>query len=122
MIEKNWAKKELSRIEMERKGTSDQYNTDKDPIDIHDVDNAVYLPHKFAAKDGQTWESYIEQLKIYIKFADEKNISTHINGPRNAWYTHRSSASCFMCEDVDLRHVMFHAMLMMSKQYPKQIF
>ncbi len=122
MIENNWLKKELRKIELTRQGMNDQYNTLEKPININDVDKQVYLPHKFAPKEGQTWESYVEQLKIYVKYADEKNIATHINGVRRAWYTHRSSPSCFMCEDVDLRHVMLSAMELMSKQSPKSIY
>ncbi len=122
MNENNWLKKELRSIELQRKNMLDQYNSIDEPKDISDIERKVYLPHKFAVTMGQTWESYIEQLKIYIKFADEKNIATHINGPRRAWYTHKSSPSCFMCEDVDLRHVMINAMEIMAKQYPKNIF
>ncbi len=122
MEENNWLKKELRRIELTRKAMNDNYSTLEKPIDLANVENKHYLPHKFAPQQGQTWESYVQQLKIYIKFATEKNASVHINGPRGSWYTHRSSPSCFMCEDVDLHHVMLHTMEMMSKQYPKQVF
>ncbi len=122
MSENNWLKKELRKIELTRQGMNDNYNTLDEKININDIDKQVYLPHKFAPKEGQTWESYVEQLKIYVKYADEKNIATHINGVRRAWYTHRSSPSCFMCEDVDLRHVMLSAMELMTKQSPKSIY
>ncbi len=122
MEENNWLKKELRKIELTRKQMNDQYNTLEESPHISDIDKQVYLPHKFAPVSGQTWQSYIEQLKIFVKFADEKNIATHINGPRRAWYTHKSSPSCFMCEDVDLRHVMLTAMELMAKQYPKSIY
>ncbi len=122
MEENNWLKKELRRIEQVRTQANDQYNTTDKPLDKNDIDRDVYLPHKFSAKQGQTWESYIQQLEIYVKFANEKNISTHINGPRNAWYTHRSSSSCFMCEDIDLRQVMLNAMKLMAKQHPSNVF
>ncbi len=116
-----WLEKQLNEIERVRKGNNDQYNA---PGDLHvsDIDNAIVLPHKFAPVEGQTWESYVEQLRIYVKFADEKNIATHVNGPRRAWYTHRSSPACFMCEDMDLRHVMLTAMAAMQKAHPEDIF
>ncbi len=101
---------------------NDNYSTLDPPVDMSNVEKKVYLPHKFAPIEGQTWSSYAEQLKIYVKFANEKNISYHINGPRRAWYTHRSSSSCFMCEDVDLEQVMLHTIEMMAKQYPKQLY
>ncbi len=122
MEENNWLKKELRRIELIRKGITDQYNTLEPDKHISDIENKVYSPHKFAPSQGQTWESYTEQLKIYVKFANEKNKATHINGVRRAWYTHRSSPSCFMCEDMDLQNVMLNAMQLMAKQHPKNLF
>ncbi len=123
MEENNWLKKELRRIEQTRKGMiEDQYNTLNEPLDIHDISQKVNKPHKFAPQEGQTWSSYVDQLAIYVKYAEEKNTSTHINGPRRAWYTHRSSSSCFMCEDVDLHHVMLATMRAMAKQYPSQVY
>ncbi len=101
---------------------NDNYNTMEKPLDRNDIDKKVYLPHKYAVKEGQTWQSYVEELKIHKKYVEEKNIATHINGPRGSWYTHRSSASCFMCEDIDFINVMYRAIEMMAKQYPKQVF
>ncbi len=118
----NWYKKELSNIEAVRNQTKDYHNTLDKPLDRADIDKKVYLPHKYAAKEGQTWQSYIEELKIHKKYVEEKNIATHINGPRGSWYTHRSSASCFMCEDIDFINVIYQAMVLMAKQYPKAIF
>ncbi len=121
--ENNWLKKELRRIELIRKQIpEDQYNTLDKPIDKADVMSQTARPHKFSPQDGQTWSSYVDQLAIYVKFAEEKNISTHINGPRRAWYTHRSSSSCFMCEDIDLHHVMLSVLRSMSESHPNSIF
>ncbi len=122
MEDNTWLKKELRRIELVRKHANDNYNTIEKPIDIADVDKRQYLPHKFAPIHGQTLESYITQLKIYIKFATEKNAQYHINGPRGPWYTHRSSSSCFMCEDVDLHHVLLHTLTTLGSKYPTFIF
>ncbi len=121
MKENNWLKKELREIERVRSNMNDNYSN---PTELHpsNMENKSYLPHKFAPSEGQTWESYVEQLAIYVKFAMEKNVATHINGVRRAWYTHRSSPSCFMCEDTDLHHVMLNAMQSMAKQYPKSVF
>ncbi len=115
-------KKELRKIELTRQGMNDNYNTLDASPHISDIKNEPYLPHKFAPKEGQTLQSYTEQLSIYIKFAQEKNIATHINGPRRAWYTHRSSPSCFMCEDTDLHQVMLSALRLIETKYPKLIF
>ncbi len=122
VTENNWVKKELRKIELTRQGMNDQYNTLDNQPHLSEIENKPYLPHKYAPKEGQTWTSYVEQLAIFIKYAEEKNIATHINGVRRAWYTHRSSPSCFMCEDTDLHHVMLNAIRMMAKQYPKAIF
>ncbi len=121
MTESHWYKRELAEIERVKNNANDQYSN---PTDYHisDISNKPYSPHKFAPSQGQTWESYVEQLAIYVKFAYEKNVATHINGVRRAWYTHRSSPSCFMCEDTDLHQVMLNAMKMMAKQYPKSVF
>ena len=122
MEESNQFKKELRKIQSARANLLDKYNTTENIPHHSDIANQPYRPHKFAPVEGQTWSSYAEQLAIYIKFAEEKNIATHINGPRRAWYTHRSSPSCFMCEDTDLHHVMLQAIQSMAKQYPKSIY
>ncbi len=122
MSENNWLKKELASIERQRKGLIDQYNTEEKPKNQHDFDNIIHADLRFAPKEHQTWESYIKELKIYVDFADKKNTGAHINGVRGAWYTHRQSSGCFMCEDVNLRHVMLSVLQIMAKQHPTNIF
>lgn len=120
----NWVKHELSRIEATRNNTQDQYNTLEQPIDPNNIQHNKHSSQglEFSPKQGETWESYSQRLKVYIEFADKKNYNTHVNGPRRAWFTHRSPLGCFMCEDVNLRHTMYDAILQMTKQNPKNIF
>ncbi len=118
----NWLKKELSQIERIRKNMDDQYNTIETPKHISDIQNEVKVDARFSPKAGQTWESYVNEMKIVQEFAQKKNESTHINGVRRAWYTHRSSSSCFMCEDSQLQKILLQAMRYMASQHPEQVF
>ncbi len=122
MTENNWLKKELRRIELVRKGMHDQYNSDDNPLDMNDVEKTLKINLQFAPHQGQTWQSYITELSIYKKYCEDKNIRTHVNGPKGAWYTHRNPAGCFACEDLNLINVMFKVLASMSEQYPDNKF
>ncbi len=122
MSENNWLNKELRKIELTRKGMIDQYNTMDNPLDPNDIKNILHADLKFTPTENQSWSSYLKELKIYVKFCSEKNIKTHINGPKGAWYTHRNPMGCFACEDINLMHVMFTTMELMVKQYPDTTF
>ncbi len=118
----NWLKKELSQIERIRKNMDDQYNTTESSKHMSDITNEPRTDNRFSPKAGQTWESYVNEMKIVQEFAQKKNESTHINGVRRAWYTHRSSSSCFMCEDSQLQKILLQAMRYMASQHPEQVF
>ncbi len=122
MTENAWLKKELRRIEVIRHGLNDQYNTLDNPIDPDDIKHILKTDLQFSHHEGQTWASYLNELRIYKKFCEEKNIKTHINGPKGAWYTHRNPMGCFACEDINLINTMFRALTIMVKQYPDNKF
>ncbi len=114
---------ELRKIELQRNNMSDQYNQSQnenmdriEKLQLSSMKNITPRKH-------QTWESYIIELKTHIDYADNKNEKVHIeNNGKAAWYTHRAPSGCFMCEDVNMRHVMFTIMQHMAKQYPNNIF
>ncbi len=118
----NWLKKELNQIERIRKGINDQYNTEEKPKHLADITKESRQDSRFSPKQGQTWESYVNEMKIVVDYASRKNTDTHINGVRRAWYTHRSSSSCFMCEDTQLQRILLQAMRYMASQHPEQVF
>ncbi len=120
--EDKWFKKELARVETIKKGLHDQYNSLDNPIDKYDVDKLIRNDHQYSPTCGQTWESYLGDLKIYAKFCYETNVRTHVNGPKGAWYTHRNPMGCFACEDLNLIYSIINAMEIMVKQYPKTLF
>ncbi len=118
----NWLKKELNQINRIRKGMEDQYNTTEESKHLGDIKSEPRTDERFSPKEGQTWEAYVNEMKIVVDYASRKNTDTHINGVRRAWYTHRSSSSCFMCEDTQLQRILLQAMRYMASQYPKQVF
>ena len=94
---------EINKIDRQRKGLRDQYNTLEKPYDENDIEAVVKCSLAFTPSKGQTLSSYLEALKIYYKICCEKNIKTHINGTKGAWYTHRNPMGCFACEDMNLK-------------------
>ncbi len=117
-----WFDKELDKLEKQQKGLHDQYNTLDNPIDVKKAERVLNSNLKYAPQLHQTWQQYVQELETHVKYADEKNTQSHINGTRGAWYTHRSPLGCFMCEDIALRHVMLQVLQLMAKQYPKTSF
>ncbi len=113
---------ELRKIEIQRKGLRDQYNTLDNPYDIDDIDKLIKKDIEYAPKSDQTWKSYASELNIYKKMCEKKNIQTHVNGPKGAWYTHRNPSGCFACDDLNLLNVMYDTILYMASKYPDESF
>ncbi len=122
MIENNWLKKEMRRLDLIQKQMNDQYNTLEKPLDPNDIKHIINADLEFAPKTGQTLKSYYEQLKVYVKFCSDKNIKTHVNGPKGAWYTHRNPMGCFACEDLNLMKTMEAVIALLASKYPDYIF
>ncbi len=121
MEDNNWLKKELKNIETVRKQMHDNYNTLEPPKDINDIKHILNADLDYTPKEGQTWESYIQELTTHVQYSSKKNAKAHINGPRGPWYTHKG-ATCFMCEDQNLIHAMLNVMRLMASSSPKNIF
>ncbi len=122
MEENKWYAKEIRRIQLAKDNLNDNYNTLDEPVDLHATQRILNANIQFGPKEGQKWLSYLEQLKIYVKFNQDRNERSHINGPKGPWYTHRSPAGCFMCEDTNLMSVMLQTMEIMVNQYPNTTF
>jgi len=114
--------KEIRKIEIQRRGLRDQYNTLDNPYDEHDIENILKSDLAYAPKKGQTLKSYVDELLIYHKLASKKNIQTHINGPKGAWYTHRNPAGCFACEDMNLMSVDLQVLQLVAAKFPNYTF
>ncbi len=118
-----WYESQLRKIELQRQGLLDKYNSTEEGVDLGRVEKKPISEHKCAPKVGQTWQDYANELITHVKYADDKNYQVHIeNMGRKSWWTHRSPAGCFMCEDVNLRHVMLTIIQAMALQYPKSVF
>ncbi len=114
--------REMRKLELQEKHLVSQYDNDEeklDPNNYKSVTNAniEYSPHKI-----ESWHEYSERVKIYVELAAKKNRLTHIDGPRKAWYTHRSPMGCFMCEDTNLIHMLSRVICEMAQQYPENHF
>lgn len=119
-----WIKDQKAKIENNFNLDRDRYNTLETPEDetlYHDILDADL---RIAPKGGQTWATFLTELKVHIQHAAKKNIKIHIiKGSRGkAWFTHTRGDGCFMCEDINLIHVMYSVMLLMAEQYPKNRF
>ncbi len=109
--------RQMRALERQEKDLTSQY-TDLEKIDVDDYKkvvnaNITYAPHK-----GETWVQYAERLHIYADLAAEKSRKTHIDGPRKAWYTHRSSLGCFMCEDMNFISLLCRVVTEMALLHP----
>ncbi len=113
---------EIRKIELQRKGMRDQYNTLDNPYDENDIKKIIHADLEYAPKPKQTLLSYTENLRIYYKLAAKKNIQTHINGPKGAWYTHRNPSGCFACEDMNLLSVMLQTLEYLAAKNPSLTF
>ncbi len=121
--EMNWQTKKLREIEMQKKDMSDQYNQQQNP-NMDRIEKLMQSSLKqISPRKHQTWLSYVTELKTHVDYADIKNERVHItNNGKASWYTHRIPSGCFMCEDVNMRHVMLTIMEYMANQYPNNIF
>ncbi len=113
---------EIRKIELQRKGMRDQYNTLDNPYDENDIEKIIHADLEYAPKPKQTLQSYAQNLRIYYKLAAKKNIQTHINGPKGAWYTHRNPSGCFACEDMNLLSVMLQTLEYLASKNPDLTF
>ncbi len=109
---------EIRKIDVQRKNMRDQYNTLDNPYDIDDIQKVTKSDLEYAPNEGETLNSYYNRAKIYVKLCEKKNIQTHINGPKGAWYTHRNPAGCFACEDINLLNVILRTLEIIAEKYP----
>ncbi len=116
-----WYLKELRKMERQRADLNDKYSTLEKITNVNDMEHLINSSLKYAPRHGQTWQSYATELATHIKYADEKNTKTHVEG-KTQWYTHRSPLGCFMCEDMAMRHVMHRVIIDMANKYPKEVY
>lgn len=93
----------MEKLEREQRGLHDQYNTLTEKEDLNDYRRLINTPNQqdYALRTGETLEKWATRLQEHVEFANKKNYKIHvIIGTRgHAWYTHKSSNGCFMCED-----------------------
>ncbi len=113
--------RQMRKLERQEADLTSQYTNELTitPDDYKKVINAniTYAPHK-----GETWSNFAVRIKIYAGLASEKSRKTHIDGPRKAWYTHRSSLGCFMCEDMNLISLMSRVIDEMASKSPNNTY
>ncbi len=114
--------KQMRKLEMQNNNLVNQYDNDEERLDNHDFANLVNSKSICTPEKGETWAHYADRIAIYVKIAADKNRLTHIDGPRKAWYTHRSPMGCFMCESINIEAVMRRVIGIMAIQYPNNLF
>ncbi len=112
----------LERLEQQQKQLRDQYNSLENEFHEEDFNKIIKADVDYSPREGESLISYVSRLLVFVQFADKKNIKTHINGPKGAWYTHRNPQGCYSCEDVNLRHVMLSVIGYYAKKYPDATF
>ncbi len=114
--------RQMRDLERQENNMTSQYEN-KDKMDPNDYKHIINAPSiDYAPHSGETWESYIDRLTVYVKIANKLNYDTHIDGPKKAWWTHSGAGPCFMCNDTNMINVMRRVIGLMSIQYPKNVF
>jgi len=112
---------EIRKLELQRTGLKDQYNTLDENQDLGNTKSYIPTPSlAYSPIKDETLESYYAKLKIYRKINYEKNTKAHITPPKGAWYTHRSPLGCFMCEDQQMINVLLEVIRILSQRYPTE--
>lgn len=123
MVEENeYYKKEMEKLERRSQSLTDQYNSLDNHYEEQDFNRILNANLDYAPKSHQTWMSYYESARIFAGMNAKKNIKTHINGPKGAWYTHRNPMGCFACEDTNLINVLLAVIGIMSHKMPLESF
>lgn len=113
-----WAEKEIKKIDLQIKGLRDPYNTLEDRVSVHDVEKVLHTTLKYAPCVKQKLSSYLIQLQVHLRYAEDVSFASHVNGAKGAWFTHRRSKDCFMCQDLNIMNTMFSVLDLISKRYP----
>ncbi len=118
----SFEEKMLRQIKLQSHGLTDQYNSMDNIIDENDYENVVKSTLGFTPNDTDSYMGYYEKLKIYVKLCSQRNIKTHIAGPKGAWYTHRNPQGCFACDDLNLMSIMCDIIGLMASRSPDTLF
>ncbi len=121
-VETREYEEQLAKVKRMKLKLRDQYNSEDNPYDENDYTKILRADLEFTPKVGQTFLSYSENVQIYANANSKKNIQTHINGPKGAWYTHRNPAGCFACEDTNLISVLVQVIQYMASIHPIDTF
>ncbi len=114
--------KEMRKLEMQEKDLVSQYDNEENRLDPSNYRHVTNSNVDYGPKKGETWKNYSMRIEIYVDLAAKKSRLTHIDGPRKAWYTHRSPQGCFMCEDTNLIHMLKRVLENQSSKYPDNTF
>ncbi len=118
----DFEEKMLRQLHLQTRGLHDRYNSLDNPIDEDDYKNVVKSTLDYSPSENDTYTGYYEKLKIFVKLCSQRNIKTHIAGPKGAWYTHRNPQGCFACEDMNLMSVMCDIIGLMASRTPDTLF
>jgi len=114
--------KTMEQLERQQKGLRDQYNTEDNKFEEEDYSRVLRADLEFAPKSNENISSYAKKVIIYAQLQAKKNIQTHINGPKGAWYTHRNPAGCFACEDTNLIAILTDVLQLLALKHPDDTF
>ncbi len=122
MDEDSYYNKTMEQLERQQRGLHDQYNSLENKFEEEDYLKVLKADLEFAPKAGENILHYANKLPQYKNSNAKKNIQTHINGPKGAWYTHRNPAGCFACEDTNLIAILTDVILIMANRHKEESF
>ncbi len=123
MDEETYYEREIRKIELQKAGLLDQYNTlEKKPENQYVGYEVVTSKLEFTPAEKQTWLSYYENVVIYERISRQNSEKTHINGTKGSWWTHRNPMGCFICNTDNLLSVVLGVLKIMANKYPKDTF
>ncbi len=113
--------RQMRLLERQEQHLISQY-TDEEKLDSNDYHRIINSKLQMTPTKGETYGEYIVRLEIYCDLAAEKSRKTHIDGPRKAWYTHRSPMGCFMCEHINLVSMMLQVLKITTEKQADTMF
>lgn len=115
-------KLEKEQAKLRNQQIRDQYNALNNDYSPDDYEKILHADLNFTPKKGESYISYATKAEVYRDTNAKRNIQTHINGPKGAWYTHRNPAGCFACEDTNLIHILVQTLMLIAQRHPEDTF
>ncbi len=109
------------------KDQQDQYNTEPTHEQLMESwQKAQKVTYKRDNKmisliDDESLKGYIQRATNNDKALEEQAVQEHMYGIRGAWYVHKRSANCFICDLITCNNQKLDILTDLLKYLPKQL-